>query len=157
MARLERLQPRERANEEELPGAAYGEEYLTRARLVQGAFQILVTDAWHRRCAISGERTLPALEAAHILPYSEDGPHPISNGLLLRADLHRLFNDGYVTVEASLHDYRFLVSGRVKAEFANGREYYHFHGKPLEHLPVAESQRSGRTFLDWHNQNRFRN
>jgi putative restriction endonuclease len=137
------------------PGAMYGEQYLTRGRLGQGAFRILVTDAWHRRCAVSGERTLPALEAAHIMPYAKKGPHRINNGLLLRADLHRLFDDGYVTVESARDEYRFLVSKRVREEFENGREYYRFHGKPLSHLPEAQSQRPGRDFLDWHNRDVF--
>jgi putative restriction endonuclease len=49
----------------------FGAEYLTRARLGQGAFRVLVTEAYDRRCAVTGERTLPVLEAAHIKPYSE--------------------------------------------------------------------------------------
>lgn len=57
--------------------------------LGQGGFQILVTDAYTRRCTITGERTLPALEAHHIRPFSEEGPHRTDNGLLLRSDWHR--------------------------------------------------------------------
>jgi len=57
--------------------ARYGAEYLTHARLGQGAFRVLVTEAYERRCAITGERTLPVLEAAHIKPYAETGPHLI--------------------------------------------------------------------------------
>ncbi len=48
----------------------FGAEYLTRGRLGQGAFRVLVTDAYQRRCAVTGERTLPVLEAAHIKPYA---------------------------------------------------------------------------------------
>ena len=51
------------------------------SRLGQGAFRVVVTEAYHRRCAISGEKTLPVLEAAHIKPYTQEGPHEISNGL----------------------------------------------------------------------------
>ena len=68
-------------------------------RLGQGAFRVLVTDAYRRRCTISNERTLPVLEAAHIRPYADNGPHQLSNGLLLRSDLHRLFDLGYFTVD----------------------------------------------------------
>jgi putative restriction endonuclease len=98
----------------------YGAEYLTRARLGQGAFRVLVTEAYERRCAITGERTLPVLEAAHIKPYAESGPHVISNGLLLRSDLHILFDDGYLTVT---EDLKVEVSKRIEEEFHNGREY----------------------------------
>ena len=38
------------------------------ARLGHGAFRLLVTDAYQRRCAVTGERTLPVLDAAHIRP-----------------------------------------------------------------------------------------
>ena len=90
---------------------------------------MLVTDAYHRRCAITGERTLPALEAAHIRPYAEGGDHEARNGLLLRRDIHSLFDAGYVTVTPSRH---FEVSRRIKEEFDNGRHYYELHGLPIE-------------------------
>lgn len=68
----------------EYGGPRYGELFLTRARLGQGAFQVLVGEAYQRRCAITGESTLPVLEAAHIRSYADGGPHRISNGMLLR-------------------------------------------------------------------------
>lgn len=46
----------------------YGNSILKKVRLGQGAFRVLVTDAYTRRCSITGERTLPVLEAAHINP-----------------------------------------------------------------------------------------
>ena len=66
----------------------YGHEYLRRSRLGQGTFRILVTGAYRRQCAISGEKTLPVLEAAHIKPFANSGPNRIDNGLLLRSDMH---------------------------------------------------------------------
>ena len=63
-----------------------------------GIFLILVTDNYGRRCAVTGERTLPALDAAHIRPYSQGGSHEVWNGLLFRRDIHSLFDAGYVSV-----------------------------------------------------------
>jgi putative restriction endonuclease len=63
------------------PGAEYTKKYLTKVRLGQGAFRVQLTDAYSRRCSISGEKTLPVLEAAHIKPFSESGPHHLSNGI----------------------------------------------------------------------------
>src|SRR5690606_962169 len=80
----------------------YLKKYLTRIRLGQGAFRVSLTDAYHRKCAISGERTLPVLEAAHIKPYSVSGPNHLSNGILMRADLHKLFDSGYLTLTKDL-------------------------------------------------------
>ena len=139
------------ANTSEQP-ARYGAEYLTHARLGQGAFRVLVTEAYERRCAITGERTLPVLEAAHIKPYSETGPHVISNGLLLRSDLHILFDDGYVTVT---EDMKVEVSKRIKEEFENGREYYQYRGKRLFKVPDALHEHPSSKFLRWHNEHTF--
>lgn len=132
--------------------ARYGAEYLARARLGQGAFRVLVTEAYHRRCAITGERTLPVLEAAHIRPYAESGPHYINNGILLREDLHTLFDDGYITLSPDL---RIEVSNRIREEFENGREYYAHHGQPLVALPERGEDRPRIDFLRWHNEHVF--
>ena len=86
----------------------FGKPQIVLPRLGQGLFRILVTDAYSRRCAITGERTLPVLEAAHIKPYSLVMRHEISNGLLLRSDLHRLLDEGYLTVDPE--DHRIVVS-----------------------------------------------
>lgn len=130
----------------------YGSEFLMRNRLGQGAFRVLVTDAYTRRCAMTGERTLPVLEACHIRPYNEAGPHALANGLLLRSDLHILFDRGYVTVTP---DYTIEVSGRIRQEFNNGREYYALHGRPLAVLPPDPAERPNTEFLSWHMENRF--
>lgn len=106
----------------------FGEPRLIRPRLGQGAFRVLVTDIYERRCAVTQERTLPALEAAHIRPYSEGGTHEARNGLLLRRDIHSLFDAGYVTVTPGLN---FEVSGRIKEEYENGRHYYALHGQRI--------------------------
>jgi len=126
----------------------YGKEVLTRVRLGQSAFRILVTDVYSRRCSISGEKTLPVLEAAHIKPYEKSGPHFISNGLLLRSDIHKLFDKGYLTITNNL---KIEVSGKIQEEFENGEEYYKFHGKDLFSLPKREIDRPRAEFIEWHN------
>jgi len=122
-----------------------------RSRLGQGGFRVAVTGAYHRRCAVTGEKTLTVLEAAHIRPYAEQGPNDVRNGLLLRSDLHRLFDSGYVTVDP---DHRVVVSRRIREEFENGREYYRFDGQRLVNLPRRE-ERPERSFLAWHIDNVF--
>ncbi len=127
--------------------------YLQKVRMGQGTFRMLVSDIYNRRCAVSGERTFPALEAAHIKPYAESGPHALPNGLLLRSDLHKLFDAGYVTVT---EDYSVEVSGRIREEFENGRDYYRYHGSKLVVLPTNEHERPGPGFLRWHNGHVYR-
>lgn len=129
----------------------YGKPQVVEPRLGQGAFRVLVTEIYQRRCAITQERTLPALDAAHILPYSEGGEHQPSNGILLRRDLHSLFDAGYVTITPDL---RFEVSRRIREEFENGRHYYELHGRRIE-APDDASLRPSPVSLAWHNENRF--
>jgi putative restriction endonuclease len=109
--------------------ARYGNPILVRPRLGQGSFRVLVTDAYQYRCAMTSERTLPVLEAAHIRPYGKEGLHELSNGLLLRSDLHKLFDLGYMTVDPEKKT--IVVSSRIREEYENGREYYALHGRPL--------------------------
>lgn len=128
----------------------FGEPTLIRPRLGQGAFRVAVTDAYQRRCAVTGERTLPALDAAHIRPYAEGGEHAVPNGLLLRRDIHCLFDLGYVTVTP---DHVFEVSPRIREEFENGRDYC-MHGKSLL-IPRRNELRPDTTALGWHNNYQF--
>jgi putative restriction endonuclease len=130
----------------------YGLSTLVRPRLGQGSFRVLVTDVYERRCAVTREKTLPALEAAHIKPFSEDGPNRVDNGLLLRSDIHRLFDSGYVTVTS---DHHFEVSNRIKEEFDNGEEYRALHGKQIW-IPPSSMLRPSPNFLTWHNDRVFR-
>lgn len=131
----------------------YGRSVLTKVRLGQGAFRVLVTDAYNRKCAISGERTLPVLEAAHIKQYAESGPHFISNALLLRSDLHKLFDAGYLTITPDL---KVEVSKRIQEEYENGGEYYKFHGGDLKNLPNRITDKPESRFVEWHNENVYR-
>ena len=126
----------------------YGQPVPVRPRLGQGTCRVIVTDAYERRCAITGERTLPVLEAAHIKPYSSGGPHEPENGLLLRSDLHTLFDQAYMTVDAD--QLKVVVSRRIREEFENGRDYYQLHGRAIR-LPHETSSLPSREYLAFHN------
>src|SRR5690606_5402424 len=115
------------------------------------AFRLRVTDSYEWRCAISGERTLPILDAAHIKAYEAGGDHSPSNGLLLRTDIHRLFDLGYVTIGPDL---RFEASRRLRADFDNGRHYCELQGAPMR-LPGREDALPSREALEWHRENRY--
>jgi len=131
--------------------ARYGKETLIKPRLGQGSFKILVTDAYRRSCAITQERVLPVLEAAHIKPYSDAGPHEVRNGVLLRSDMHKLFDRGYLTITQKLH---VEISRRIKDEFDNGEYYFTFHGHPIN-LPQRPVDQPSGEFLTWHNEKIF--
>jgi putative restriction endonuclease len=144
--------PQDEAERVAEPREKYGEPIQFRPRIGQSSFRVLVTDAYQRRCAITGERTLVTLEAAHIKPYSGEGEHDVRNGLLVRADFHRLFDVGLVGVTPDLH---VRVSPRIRQEWYNGMAYYRLDGKPLSVVPVHKAERPDPDLLDWHLRNRF--
>lgn len=132
--------------------ARYGAEMVIQPRLGQGAFRVAVTDAYQRACAITGEHSLPALDAAHIKPFALDGPHETRNGLLLRSDVHKLYDHGYIGVTP---DYRVRISSRLKEEYQNGRSYYPLQDGRLIPPPGA-ADRPDPDLLDWHINEVFR-
>lgn len=130
----------------------FGDPIPVRPRLGQGSFRVVVTDVYERRCAITRERVLPVLEAAHIKPVTQGGRHETANGLLLRSDIHRLFDRGYVTVTP---DHHLLVSRKLKDDFHNGEKYMQLAGSELW-LPRSIEDRPNREFLEWHADTVFR-
>ena len=120
-------------------------------RLGQGTFRVAVMDGYGRRCAVTGERTLPILDAAHIKPWSQGGEHSPGNGILLRTDIHRLFDLGYVTIDES---HRFDVSPKLKEDYENGRHYYALRGQKVR-LPDNDAFMPTPAALQWHHENRW--
>ncbi|HET6894531.1 MAG TPA: HNH endonuclease [Candidatus Baltobacteraceae bacterium] len=103
-------------------------------------------ETYDKRCAVTGERSLPALEAAHIKPFTLTMEHSVSNGLLMRADIHKLFDKGYVTVRP---DATFRVSRSLRDDFSNGRIYYELDGLTIRE-PNDPADRPLKDYLDWH-------
>ena len=130
----------------------FGNPTLIRPRLGQGAFRLIVADAYEKRCAITGEKTLPVLEAAHIKPVSNGGEHRIDNGLLLRSDLHKLFDLGYATITPSGE---FRVSAKLKETWMNGKVYYDLDRSTIR-VPSRGDYQPAHSFLEWHNDVVFR-
>ena len=127
-------------------GPMFGESTRIRQRLGQGTFRVLITDTYQRQCAVTREKALPALQAAHIRPVSEGGLHRIENGLLLRSDVHALFDRGYVTVTKDL---KFRASQRLKEDFDNGEHYLALSGRDIW-VPPDDRDKPGSEFLEWH-------
>ena len=72
-----------------------------RLRRGQPAFRVALLDAYDRRCAITGCAVEHVLEAAHITPHLGPLTNHVTNGLLLRADLHTLFDCGLLAIDPS--------------------------------------------------------
>jgi putative restriction endonuclease len=130
----------------------FGSPQTVLPRLGQGSFRIMVTDAYKRHCAITRSPILYVLEAAHIKPYPLGGPHSLQNGILLREDVHTLFDRGYLTVTPK---HTIEVSRKIKEEFDNGKEYYALHGSSIL-APAGQQAQPGSEYLSWHNDNVYR-
>jgi len=127
-------------------GPVYGDPRLTPQRLGQQAFQAVVLGAYSRRCAITGDKIRPVLQAAHIKPLPSGGEHRLDNGLLLRSDVHTLYDRGYLGVDPR---HRLLVSPRLREEFGNGEQFYSRVGQTIA-VPEHRTDRPNREFLEWH-------
>ncbi len=132
--------------------SGYCDPALQRRRLGQGTFRALITDLYERRCAVTGERALPALDAAHIRRFADTQEHELSNGLLMRSDVHRLFDAGYVTVTP---EYRLEASDAMRDDFNDGKNYLALHGREVW-TPQGTDVRPDPEALRWHNERVFR-
>lgn len=128
------------------PQAGYGPAIPVKPRIGQGTFRINVSRAYANECVLSGTKVTPALDAAHIKPFSEGGNHSIQNGILLRKDIHSVFDAGFATFDENR---RFVVSPQVKQIFNNGHEYRRLHGKEMR-LPVNPDWMAAEEYLSWH-------
>lgn len=133
-------------------GPTHGEPRLVIPRLGQAGFKAIVQEAYVRRCAITNHKILPTLQAAHIIPVANGGQHRVDNGVLLRSDVHTLFDHGYLAID---QEYRLRVSSRLRSEFGNGDEFYSNEGHVIS-LPENHSSRPSLDFLNWHLQSIFR-
>lgn len=133
-------------------GAILGDPRLTTPRLGQRSFQGVVLSAYQGRCAVTGDKIRPVLQAAHVRPVSQGGEHRLDNGILLRSDVHTLFDAGYLGVDTH---HRLLVSPRLRDEFGNGEEFYTRAREPIA-VPARRVDRPNREFLDWHRDEVFK-
>ncbi len=130
----------------------YGPAQVVHPRLGQASFRIAVLDAYSKRCAVTGERSLPVVEAAHIRPYAAGGAHAVPNGLPLRRDIHRLFDLGFVSVRP---DRSFAVSESLRNDYENGKIYYDLEGRSVR-SPADLGDAADPESLEWHYEEVFR-
>lgn len=93
----------------------------------QADFRERLLSAWGQRCVVTGCAVLGLLEAAHITPHSEETDYRTSNGLLLRADIHTLYDLGLLSL-----DERMCVH---IADELLASEYRCYDGKRIERRP----------------------
>ncbi|BCQ30168.1 HNH endonuclease (plasmid) [Caballeronia sp. NK8] len=98
-----------------------------KTRRGQRPFRDGLLAAYRRRCAVTGSMVDAVLEAAHIVPHAEKTDYKTRNGILLRADIHTLFDEHLLTVDTR---YRVKLSKLLRHS-----EYGDLDGKSLKVLP----------------------
>jgi hypothetical protein len=97
--------------------AAQARERILRSvalRRGQREFRQRLIDAYGGRCAVTDCDAIDALEAAHILPFAESGMNSPKNGLLLRADIHTLFDLRLIAVDTTQNPPRLLLNDALR-------------------------------------------
>lgn len=95
--------------------SAEGKTYKMRKmanRLGQRKFREKLLEAYKGTCAVTGCSETNVLQAAHISPYDGPKTNHVQNGMLLRADIHNLFDLGLICIDPISHEV--LVSPRVQ-------------------------------------------
>ena len=106
-----------------------------KARRGQAKFRLNLLKRYGGACAISGCTVMAIIEAAHIWPYRGEEDNHVENGLLLRADLHTLYDLNLIGIDEEL---RIHVSSELR-----GSDYENLRGKQLRivHKPSASAIR----------------
>jgi len=148
VAQAEMARSEAEAQVDDVPGS----DYDARLRALRGIvarqgraeFRQALIDAYLGRCAISGCNVIAVLEAAHLRPYRGPESNKVTNGLLLRADIHTLLDYRLLAVDPATRRVRLSVQ-------LAGSQYEAFAGIPLAE-PTAASQRPDQRVLDvmWH-------
>lgn len=74
-----------------------------RQRPFQTNFRRAVLERYNNMCCFSGITTVNAIEAAHLEGWKEEENNETGNGLPMRADLHRLFDTGLLSIDPDTH------------------------------------------------------
>lgn len=134
-------------------GPMFGAPRQVIPRLGQDSFVAIVQDAYEMKCAITGAKIRPALQAAHIRSVKAGGQHRVDNGVLLRADVHIMFDRGLLGVDPATKTLH--VSSRLRTEFGNGEEFYAKQGSAIR-VPQRRIDQPNAEFLEWHMDTVFR-
>ncbi|UBI38074.1 MULTISPECIES: HNH endonuclease [Streptomyces] len=106
-----------------------------RARIGQPVFRKILLETFGETCAFTGPAPAQALEAAHLYSYAANGEHHKGGGLLLRRDLHRLFDLGLIAVNPR------TKTLDISAELAPYPDYVQLHGALLAVTIAADHEK----------------
>jgi len=112
-------------------------------RIGQPQFRAKLMRAYNNKCAVTGCAVDEVLQAAHIRPVRKSGSHTCANGLLLRADIHNLFDRGLLTI-----DKNYVI--HLDQSLHRSSEYKSLHGRKLKVIPSEAADRPSKELLQEH-------
>ena len=107
---------------------------LIEGRRGQGAFRDEALKRFNSRCIVTGSEITSILEAAHIMPYADVKDSREDNALLMRSDIHTLFDLGFLRIH--INDQKKLIV-KLEPELENS-EYWEYHKTELDVIPSNE-------------------
>lgn len=110
-----------------------------KVRRGQPEFREKLLAAWERKCVVTGCRVVGLLEAAHITPHAEGTDYRTSNGLLLRTDIHTLYDLELMSIDPFMR-----VHLADELQFS---EYRQYGGKQIDRLPARSADTPSREAL----------
>lgn len=116
-------------------------------------FNAKISCIYNNTCALTGTKIEPLVDAVHIKPFSDHKFQDVQNGIMLRTDIHKLFNEGYITFEYKKSDLIAIVSKSIKDSFDDS--YYDKYNRKKLHLPEDLNLRPKKELIDWHRENVF--
>jgi len=118
------------------------------ARRGQKKFREKLLEAYNNKCAVTNCPIIEILEAAHIYPYKGTDTNNIQNGLLLRSDIHTLFDLGFITINY------LNLKIEINSNLENDEVYKDLAGIEMQR-PNDTSASPSREALRYHNENIF--
>lgn len=118
------------------------------ARRGQKKFRNALLKAYNFKCSVTGCDVESVLEAAHIIPYQGRETNHVQNGILLRSDIHLLFDLGLLTVEADTYKIKVHVDLR-------NTQYFNYSDQKIN-LPKLVVNRPHKDAMKYHNSQAFK-
>ena len=110
----------------------------------QPGFRLALLNAYDSRCAVTDCNVVCVLEAAHIVPYRGAETNDVRNGLLLRSDIHTLFDYGLIALDTDNEPWTVVLASSLA-----DTDYAGLAGKAVR-LPPNEMDRPSKSAIDMH-------
>jgi hypothetical protein len=104
---------------------------LIKTRQGQDVFRSSLLKERGKKCEVTGTDVSALLEAAHIIPHAEGANYNTSNGLLLRVDIHTLYDSNLLSIDENLIIH--LAPSILKL-----KEYSEYQGKKIKSLNTTK-------------------